>query len=168
MEGVWLKIHVGQPTEAFDFLLLTTNRSQIHERKKEEEENASLECMWSQGCTKKITLSWMAFFSSCGCKWGLAQQSPTERDLSDRAVREQQLDGTLVGTQLHDMDVAGISSSAAGISSTPAQPPWVSSALSRWKGPSWWAQADVSGLREALRACPYCLIAANLWWIKGR
>lgn len=45
MGGVWLKIHVGQSTEAFDFLRLTTNRSQIHERKKEEEENASLNCM---------------------------------------------------------------------------------------------------------------------------
>lgn len=60
--GVWLKIHVGQPTEAFDFLLLTPDRSQKHERKKEEEGNTSLVCMWGQGCSKEITLSWMAFF----------------------------------------------------------------------------------------------------------
>lgn len=51
------------------------------------------------------------------------------RDLSDGVVREEHLDGNLVGTQLHNVDAAGISSTPAGISSTPAQPhgsvqPW--------------------------------------------
>lgn len=139
MEGDLLKAPVEQSAEEF-LSLLTPYGSRKHERQKEEEENP-------RGALK--TSCWtsaLEFFSLPWSKCVVAQQSPVKRHLSKRTDGE----ACTWATEL----ALPVPRSTMWHHHHPYSALWVNSAPSRWKGYSWQAQDDFSGLWKDSRSLP--------------